>query len=51
MGLVKEPREIDFIIQSEPWTDKELSDFRKLMEEQKSKRLKASAKKEKKHYA
>lgn len=51
MGLIKEPREVDFIIQSEPWSNKELSDFRKLMSEQKSKRTKAAAKKEKKHYA
>ena len=51
MGLIKEPREVDFLIQSEPWTDKELADFRKLMANQKAKRNKASLNKEKKHYA
>jgi hypothetical protein len=37
MGLIKEPKDIDFTIQSEPWTEEELSDFRKLMNELKSK--------------
>ncbi len=37
MGLIKEPKEIDFIIKSEPWTKNELADFRKLMQEQKQK--------------
>jgi pyruvate kinase len=51
MGLVREPREIDFIIQSEPWSEKDLADFRKLMAEQKVKRSKLASKKEKKRYA
>lgn len=38
MGIIKEPKDIDFIIKSEPWTDKELEDFRKLMKEQKAKK-------------
>jgi len=48
MGLIKEPKGVDFIIESEPWTDKELADFRKLMKELKAKyrkrvtRMKAS---------
>ncbi len=37
MGLIKEPKEIDFTVQSEPWTKEELIDFRKLMNELKSK--------------
>jgi hypothetical protein len=37
MGLIKEPKEIDFAVQSEPWTEEELFDFRKLMNELKSK--------------
>lgn len=37
MGLIKEPKEIDFTVQSEPWTEEELFDFRKLMNELKSK--------------
>ena len=28
MGLIREPKDIDFIIQSEPWTEQELADFR-----------------------
>jgi hypothetical protein len=37
MGLIKEPKDVDFTIQSEPWTEEELFDFRKLMNELKSK--------------
>ena len=40
MELIKEPRDIDFVIQSEPWTDEELADFRKLMKELKAKNAK-----------
>jgi hypothetical protein len=36
MGLIREPKNVDFTIQSKPWTDEELSDFRKLMTELKS---------------
>jgi len=38
MGLIKEPRDIDFTVKSEPWTEEELADFRKLMEEIKNKK-------------
>ena len=51
MGTINEPREIDMMIQSEPWTEKELSDFRKLMAEQKAKRAKSTVKKDKKQFA
>ena len=37
MGLIKEPKNVDFTVQSEPWTDEELKDFRKLMSELKPK--------------
>lgn len=33
MGLIKEPKNVDFSGKSEPWTDKELEDFRKIMQE------------------
>jgi len=33
MGLIKEPEEVDFSTKSEPWTEEELIDFRKLMSE------------------
>ena len=31
MGLIKEPINVDLSTKSEPWTEKELSDFRQLM--------------------
>jgi hypothetical protein len=40
MGLIKEPRDVDFTVKSEPWTEEELADFRKLMKEIKSKKNK-----------
>lgn len=36
MAIVKEPKGVDFVVKSEPWTDEELKEFRKLMEKQKS---------------
>lgn len=40
MGLIKEPKNIDLSTKSEEWTEKELSDFRKLMKEIKAKNAK-----------
>ncbi len=40
MTLIKEPKNIDFSKKSEPWTEKELSEFRKVMLEIKSKNTK-----------
>ena len=40
MGLIKEPKDIDLSTKSEPWTEQELSDFRKIMEEIKVKNAK-----------
>jgi len=37
MGLIKEPKNVDFTVQSESWTEEELKDFRKLMDELKAK--------------
>ncbi|MBS4028138.1 MAG: hypothetical protein KGZ58_05800 [Ignavibacteriales bacterium] len=62
MKLIKEPKEIDLIIKSEPWTDEELADFRKLMQAQKQKntqrklhtelkRARQYTRKPEKHYA
>ncbi len=31
MGLIREPIDVDFSIKSEPWTEEELIEFRKLM--------------------
>lgn len=44
MGLIKEPKNIDFSTKSEPWTENELADFRKLMLEIKAKNKKRSLK-------
>ena len=41
MGLIKEPINVDFTVQSEPWTEEELKDFRKLMSELKAKNAKS----------
>jgi len=40
MGLIKEPKDVDFTSQSEPWSEEELNDFRKLMNEIKAKNAK-----------
>ena len=37
MGLIREPKNVDFTVQSKPWTDEELREFRKLMTELKAK--------------
>ena len=46
MKLAKEPKEIDFVIKSETWTEKDLADFSLLIKEikLKNKRRKRSAK-------
>ena len=33
MGLIREPKGVDFTVESKPWSAKELADFRKLMTE------------------
>ena len=40
MGIIKEPKEVDFTVQSEPWTEEELKDFREIMKEMKEKNSK-----------
>ena len=42
MGLIKEPIEIDFSAKSEPWTDEELIDFRKIMKDFNAKNTKSN---------
>lgn len=44
MGLIKEPKNIDLSTKSEPWTDEELSDFRKIMQDIKVKNAKRKEK-------
>jgi len=36
MGRIKEPKGIDFVVKSEPWSEGELKEFRDLMNKQKS---------------
>jgi hypothetical protein len=40
MGLIKEGKNVDLSTKSEPWTEKELTDFRKIMEDIKAKNVK-----------
>ncbi len=40
MGLIREPKNIDFSNKSEPWTEQELADFRKIMKAIKDKSAK-----------
>ncbi|MFN0187491.1 MAG: hypothetical protein ACKVQV_02185 [Bacteroidia bacterium] len=40
MGLIKEPKNIDLSTKSEPWTEEELADFRKIMHDIKAKNAK-----------
>ena len=39
MGLIREPKNVDFTVQSIPWTEEELIDFRKLMTKLKAKNV------------
>jgi len=40
MGLIKEPKNMDLSKKSEPWTEQELHDFRKIMKDVKAKNAK-----------
>jgi hypothetical protein len=40
MGLIREPKNIDFIIKSEPWTKEELKMLREIMKQQRERRTK-----------
>ena len=40
MGLIKEPKHVDLSTKSEPWTEQELIDFRKIMQAIKNKNAK-----------
>lgn len=35
MAVIKEPKGVDFVVKSEPWTDEELKEFRELIKKQK----------------
>ena len=40
MGLIREPKNVDFIIKSEPWTKDELKMLREIMKQQRERRTK-----------
>ena len=40
MGLIKEPKNVDLSTKSEPWTEQELVDFRKIIQHIKDKNAK-----------
>ncbi|MBL7845574.1 MAG: hypothetical protein JNK44_17050 [Cyclobacteriaceae bacterium] len=40
MGLIREPKNVDFIIKSKPWTKDELKQFREIMKKQRERRSK-----------
>ena len=40
MGLIKEPKNVDLSTKSEPWTEQELVDFRKIMQDIKARNVK-----------
>jgi len=44
MGLIKEPKNVDLSTKSEPWTEQELIDFRKIMQDIRNKNAKADKK-------
>jgi hypothetical protein len=39
MGLIREPRDVDFYIQSKPWTEKELNEFSEIIKKSKAEQL------------
>ena len=45
MGLIKEPKNIDLSRKSEPWTEKELIDFRIIMQAIRDKNAKSKNRK------
>lgn len=47
MNIIKEPKEIDFSIKSEPWSEEELIEFRKIMNIEKQKNVKSKSLKKK----
>jgi hypothetical protein len=54
MGLIKEPKNVDFFMIDNPWTDEEKQEFSNLIKKEKLKtktRLTSSITKIKKHFA
>ncbi len=55
MGLIKEPKNVDLIIHSKPWTEEELAEFRAIMKKRKEAKAKRKSRTSKtstkKHWA
>ncbi len=47
MGLIREPIEVDFVVNSKPWTKKELAEFSALIKKIKAKNAKKKTRKRK----
>ena len=45
MGLIREPKNVDFTVLDKPWTDKERKEFSAFIKLRKEKRKKQTAKK------
>jgi len=39
MGLIREPKNVDFYIQSKPWTEEELKEFSEIIKKSKAANL------------
>ena len=39
MGLIREPRNVDFVIQSKPWTEEKLKEFSEIIKKNKAAQL------------
>jgi hypothetical protein len=48
MGLIREPKNVEFTVNSKPWTELELQDFREIMNKLKAKSRKRTIKKKSK---
>ncbi|MEJ7677829.1 MAG: hypothetical protein WKG06_08175 [Segetibacter sp.] len=44
MGLIKEPKNIDLIINSKPWTEEELAEFGLIIQKRKEAKAKKNSK-------
>lgn len=44
MGIIREPKNVDLSTKSEPWSEQDLSDFRKIMQDIKAKNAKRKKK-------
>ena len=44
MGLIREPKNVDFTFLDKPWTEKEKKEFSAYIKQQKMKRIKAATK-------